>query len=232
MKKLFLLLASLPLFCTAQTTVKLYTNFSPEEGYISYSTATQVKNLQTPANQLLRVWSVAVNKQLKKNRFIEFELGNLDFRKESYIDLPLIKNDTLYKISFNSSAKSMACRFEFGKTILGNRNPKNWSLLMAHSLQPFYLQNESIPITTSAYPIKETQWMMNYAITPHINYMVNKHLGFDVNVPIQLLQFGYISQTIKNPSVPRADRSYTIFDLDALNKARLLSLRCGLIYKI
>jgi hypothetical protein len=232
MKKLFLLLASLPLFCNAQTTIKLYTNFGPEDGYVSYSTASQINNLQSVSNQLLLVWSVAVNKQLKKNRFVEFELGNLDSRKESYIDLPLIKNDTLYKISFNSSAKSIACRFEFGKTILGNRNPKNWSLLISHSLQPYYLQNESIPITTNAFPIKETKWMVNYAITSHINYMVNKHLGFDVNVPIQLLQFGSISQTINNPNVQIANRSYSIFDLDALNKANLLSLRCGLIYKI
>jgi hypothetical protein len=230
MKKLFFILIGIPFLSNAQIAVKVFGNFTPDggNGAINYP----FSNINYRPSDFFSIWSLAINKQLSKNRFIEIELGTFVFRQDNYNNLPVLIKDSIYTTSISTTTKSVGCRVEYGKTILGNAIPKNWSLSIAHSLKPTYVMYASKPLSNNSYPITTNRWMVKYTIVPHINYMFNKHLGIDVNFPIQLMQLGILSQHIENPNLAAGQQKWTTFDFDALNKSNFISLRCGVIYKI
>jgi hypothetical protein len=197
------------LSASAQTNFKLYLN-----------------NGQTNAS-LISTFSIAINKPMPKNRYIEYEIGAF---RNSNINNFYHDSVGTKTITSNHKEISFRARYERGQTILQSKfKKKDWKLMLGHSAQLHIGSFKTTPYLTNTFPIAQEDFHIKYAIIPRINIDLSKKLVFDLNFPVSLLRIGRLANTIDNPAIPVQERQWSVLDLDVFGDH--IGLRLGIAYK-
>jgi hypothetical protein len=216
----------------AQTTLKLYATFpSTRQSALPNSYVTVLENSTPTMLKTITPYSIAVNKKLAKNKYIEIEIGQIRTSQKKYNNAVIIIGDSIKKISYQYNIQSIACRLEYGRQI-ANSADKKWNVVLGQSLQPSYAHTTSTPISSNTYYIANTQIDVAYHVIPHIQFMGKKRFGVDVNFPVYIFNIGSLSSNIDNPNLPEKQRRWTTLNFDALNANKLLAMRIGLVYQL
>jgi hypothetical protein len=215
----------------AQTSVKLYANVQPNKGIFANNISFASTENTTPLLlSMINPYSISINKKLKKNRYLELEIGQIRFKKANITNAILYNSDSLFRSSYKKNIQSASCRIEYGKQLLTDANNK-WTLLLGQSFQPNYTRHTAKAIS-NMHSSSSTQFDVSYHVIPHIQYMGKKRFGVDVNFPIYLFKVGLLASNIENPALQEAQRKWTTFNFDAFDGSRLLSMRVGAVYKL
>jgi hypothetical protein len=216
----------------AQISVKLYANVQPTQGL--YTSPTIVSNYTNKTSVLAKVvkpFSIAINKKLKNNRFVEIELGQLKIKKENLVNAKTIKADTILNRSYETDIQSASCRLEYGKQLFSDAKNR-WTILLSQSIQPNYTVLKVNPISSNTNAYTSSQLDVAYNIIPHIQYTGNKRLGVDINFPLYIFKAGCLSTDINNYNLPETQRKWSVFNFDTFNANTLVSMRVGIVYKL
>ncbi len=209
-----LLLSSIALH--AQKTIKLYYNTN-DNSFIR----------GTPLNGL----SVALNKTKNKNKYVEYELGTVLSNTTNLMAKDTAGNAIIQGVS---GVQAMSLRYERGRTLMNTTlKGRDWKFALGHSAQLNVINDRYTSYNTSIYSLEQKNVYVAYHIIPRINVSISKRLGIDFNTPFKLFKLGYLQQSIDNPTIPVAQRSWSNFNFDLFNSSNTpITARIGIVYKL
>ncbi len=143
----------------------------------------------------------------RKRSFHEVELQIPEFSKPiEKLDFPL--EYTFWKGgSFDASGNSYSFRYEFGKLLGDKSKPINF--LLSAGLNPYYMQLEYTPTTSSTYYQSRTYYGFALNATPRLYFKLNRHLSIDLNAPIRIYNFQKAKYRQDNPILPVRQQRFT-----------------------
>lgn len=164
----------------------------------------------------------------RKRSFHEVELQIPEFSKPiEKLDLPL--KYTFFKGEpFESAGNSFSFRYEFGKLLGEKSKPINF--ILCAGINPYYMQLEYTPTTSSAY--YQTRKYYGFALnaTPRLYFKLNRHFSIDLNAPIRIYNFQKVRYRQDNPILPAQQQRFT--KTNHLFLEPVYTLRLGLMWHL
>lgn len=226
-KHLFIILYVLLSVQAYGQNIKLYSTIYHDNNGNIFLVGDKAYAQNTTYATIFATHSVAINFNIKKSKYIEFELGR--FQNIGYELLDSVPNGPK---QFNVNYINMGVRFEYGKSIFSSGNNRGWNLQIGKSIQPTYTERDFKPTTTNLFPSYIKHLHLKFHLVPRINFMYNKHWNFELNFPVTISTVGITSQLVENPAIPLSERKYSIFDWSPLPQKELLNMRIGIGYKL
>lgn len=164
----------------------------------------------------------------RKRSFHEVEIQIPEFSKPiEKLDFPL--NYTFWKgESFDEAGNSFSFRYEFGKLIGDKSKPINF--LLSAGINPYYMQLEYTPTTSSAYYQSRTFYGFALNATPRLYFKLNRHFSIDLNAPIRIYNFQKARYRQDNPILPAQQQRFT--KTNHLFLEPVYTLRLGLMWHL
>lgn len=176
---------------------KLYQNTDIFQLYcISLNPREETKQVKVNFSRI----SIAFVFTSRKRSFHEVELQIPEFSKPiDKLDFPL--KYTFFKGEpFESAGNSFSFRYEFGKLLGDKSKPINF--LLSAGINPYYMQLEYTPTTSSAYYQSRTYYGFALNATPRLYFKLNRHFSIDLNIPIRIYNFQKARYRQDNPILP------------------------------
>lgn len=164
----------------------------------------------------------------KKNYFHEVELQIPEFSKPiEKLDFPL--KYTYWKgETYDDSGRSFSFRYEIGKLLGDKSKPINF--LLSTGINPYYVQLEYTPTTSSGYYFSSTYYGFELNATPRLYLKISPHFTIDLNLPIRIYNFQISKFRQDNPILPvQQQRS---IETNHLFFEPVYTIRLGLMYTV
>jgi len=177
-------------------------------------------------NQLFKP-TFAFQWKTKKNNFKEIQLVDYTILKSGN-SIGMQNNipnqvSSLYRTKSTSLALLLEYMYVFNKEQDSKLIPA-----VGFGVSPYFKQLDSKSLLSTSFKTMDRSFGVKADIIPRLIYHLNSKLYFDLNIPLNLMNFGLQSSTYDNPILPITQRNITRFDFKTFSS---VGLNVGLGFK-
>ncbi|MEY2923609.1 MAG: hypothetical protein RLZZ337_149 [Bacteroidota bacterium] len=230
----FLLLATFGLSQSlkAQTTLKMYTNYTYDSEFKVGSTLSFVRDsFETIEDKNTNINLLPAVKFMKENgRYMEFALANFSIKRnndEQWITSNGIKSTTA---GAKTTQTNISLRSEVGRITSVFRPESNLSLELGFANTLTYYRLNMEPKVSNSFPYRVHQGTVDLSFAPRISYALNSNCALEFSTLFGMAEIGVESTKVENPSLLTAQQSYGSLNINVLPNRYVF--RLGFAYKI